>query len=58
MNYKLILRWEVAWKRNQTSSIPTVIANTKSPAIRFSNQTSISPIKALRKGRNIYIKEF
>jgi hypothetical protein len=36
----------------------TVIANTVRPAIRFSNQTRISPIKALRKGRNIYIRAF
>jgi hypothetical protein len=28
------------------------------PARRFSNQTRTSPIKAVRKGRNIYIEEF
>jgi hypothetical protein len=38
--------------------IATVIAKTVRPAKRFSNQTKISPIKAVRKGRNIYISEF
>jgi hypothetical protein len=36
----------------------TVMANKNKPARRFSNQTRISPIKAVRKGRNIYIDEF
>ena len=54
--YKLILRWLVAWKRNHTTKIATVIAKTVTPARRFSNQTNISPIKAVRKGRNMYIK--
>jgi hypothetical protein len=36
----------------------TVIANIPKPARRFLNQTKISPIKAVRKGRNMYIGEF
>jgi len=58
INYKLILRWSVAWKRNQTNKMTTVIAKTVKPARRFSNQTNTSPIKAVRKGRNMYIGEF
>jgi hypothetical protein len=38
--------------------MPIVIAKRIKPARRFSNQTNTSPIKAVRKGRNIYIKEF
>jgi len=36
----------------------TVIPNKVRPAMRFSNQTKISPMKAVRKGRNMYIQEF
>jgi hypothetical protein len=36
----------------------TVIAKTIKPARRFSNQTKTRPIKAVRNGRNIYIREF
>jgi hypothetical protein len=38
--------------------IPTVMASMTKPARRFSNQTRIRPIKAVRKGRNIYMNEF
>jgi hypothetical protein len=58
MDYRLMLRWLFAWKWNQTNRIPIVIAKSIKPARRFSNQTNTSPIKAVRKGRNIYIKEF
>jgi len=44
--------------RNQNIKIPTVIASINKPAKRFSNQTRISPINAVRKGRNIYMEEF
>ena len=56
--HRLILRWLVAWIRNQNMRIPTVIASSTKPAIRFSNQTRIRPIKAVRKGRNMYMNEF
>jgi len=36
----------------------TVIPNKVRPATRFSNQTKISPMKAVKKGRNMYIREF
>jgi hypothetical protein len=38
--------------------MPTVIAKNIRPARRFSNQTKASPMKAVRKGRNMYIAEF
>jgi hypothetical protein len=55
--YRLIFKWLVAWKRNQAKRIKTVIPSMTKPARRFSNQTNMSPIKAVRKGRNIYISE-
>jgi hypothetical protein len=36
----------------------TVIARNTKPASLFSNQTRIKPINAVRKGRNMYIREF
>jgi hypothetical protein len=38
--------------------MPTVIAKTTNPARRFSSHTRTRPMKAVRKGRNIYIEEF
>jgi hypothetical protein len=43
---------------NQYIRITTVIATAIKAGSRFSNQTKTSPIKAVRKGRNIYIEEF
>ena len=44
--------------RNQNIKMPTVIASARRAARRFSNQTRTRPIKAVRKGRNMYINEF